>query len=328
MNSFGRIFRLAIYGESHGQAIGAVIDGCPPGIHIDFAQMIQMLDRRKPGGKGTTTRIEADLPEILSGYFNEFTTGSPLHLLIRNNNTRSQDYEGLRATPRPGHADFVAREKFKGFEDYRGGGHFSGRLTAIIVAAGSIAKDILTQKFNANLDIQARVTEIGGDTDLEAALQKAIQRNDSVGGLVECRVNGLPIGLGEPFFDSLESMLAHGVFSIPAIKGIEFGSGFSAGRMYGSSHNDAITDLSGHTLSNNAGGINGGLSNGNELVFRIAVKPPSSTPATQHTLNIETGEMQDITIAGRHDLCIALRVPVVLEAITAIVLTDLFMLRG
>ena len=224
--------------------------------------------------------------------------------------------------PRPGHADFVATKKYGGFEDFRGGGHFSGRLTVCLVAAGVVAKKILN-----NISIVAAILEIGGETDTEVGLQKAIDAKDTIGGIVECKVNGLPIGLGEPFFDSAESMISHAVFAIPAVKGIEFGTGFAAARMYGSEHNDAIADSTGKTVTNHAGGIVGGITNGNEIVFRIAIKPTSSTPKIQHTLNIETGETEDFSVKGRHDLCIALRVPVVLEAVTAFVLADLMMME-
>jgi chorismate synthase len=217
----------------------------------------------------------------------------------------------------------VAHKKFGGFEDYRGGGHFSGRLTLCLVAAGVVAKKIL-----APLKIASNILEIAGERDLEKGLQKGIDVKDSVGGIVECRVSGLPLGLGEPFFDSAESLIAHAVFSIPAVRGIEFGTGFAAARMFGSDHNDAIENLEGHTRTNHAGGIVGGITNGNELVFRIAIKPTSSTPKEQTTLNWETGEQEAFAVRGRHDLCIALRVPPVLEAVTAMVLVDLMMREG
>jgi chorismate synthase len=237
-----------------------------------------------------------------------------------------------RAVPRPGHADFVAHQKFGGFEDYRGGGHFSGRLTVCLVAAGVIAKKLLTLRpgLSPNEDevkVRATILEIGGETDLEKGLQKAIDAKDSIGGIVECRVTGLPVGLGEPFFDSVESLLAHAVFAIPAVRGIEFGTGFPAARMFGSEHNDTIENETGKTHTNHAGGVVGGITNGNELVFRIAVKPTSSTPKEQKTWNWETNEIETFSVKGRHDLCIALRVPVVLEAITAIVLADLMLLE-
>ncbi|HYE55095.1 MAG TPA: chorismate synthase [Chitinophagaceae bacterium] len=323
MNSFGRIFRLHIFGESHGESVGIVIDGCPAGISLTTEDFMADIQRRKGGTqKGTTPRQEEDLPSFKSGIFNNKTTGAPITILFENKNTRSADYEKLRAVPRPGHADFVAHKKFGGHEDYRGGGHFSGRLTLCLVAAGVIAKKLL-----GNISVAANILEIGGETDLEKGLQKAIDAKDSVGGVVECRAGGLPVGLGEPFFDSVESVLAHAVFAIPAVRGIEFGTGFPAARMFGSQHNDAIADASGKTVTNHAGGVVGGISNGNELVFRIAIKPTSSTPKEQHTLNWETGNVEPFSVRGRHDLCIALRVPVVLEAVTAIVLTDLMMLE-
>lgn len=224
--------------------------------------------------------------------------------------------------PRPGHADFVAHHKFGGFEDFRGGGHFSGRLTVCLVAAGVIAKKLLN-----TITVNATILEIGGERDLEKGLQNAIDAKDTIGGIVECRVNGLPIGLGEPFFDSIESVLSHAVFAIPAIRAIEFGTGFAAAKMFGSDHNDAIEDNTGKTRTNHAGGVVGGITNGNELVFRIAVKPTSSTPKEQQTLNWETNEVETFSVKGRHDLCIALRVPVVLEAVTALVLTDFLLLE-
>ncbi|MCR6719540.1 MAG: chorismate synthase [Chitinophagaceae bacterium] len=246
---------------------------------------------------------------------------------FENNNTRSGDYDKQRSHPRPGHADFVAHQKYGGNEDYRGGGHFSARLTTGLVAAGSIAKKLLNH-INNNFTIEARVIEIGGEADTEIGLQRAIDAKDSVGGLVECRVNGLPAGLGEPFFDSVESQLAHVLFAIPAVKGVEFGSGFAAARMFGSAHNDAIEDLEGRTRTNHAGGVVGGISNGNELVFRLAIKPTASTPKQQNSLNWETGKTEDFAVRGRHDLCVALRAPVIVEAAAATVLADLAMLEG
>lgn len=335
MNSFGRLFRINIFGESHGESVGVTIDGCPAGLSLRLEDLLPDLERRKGGTqKGTTPRKEDDLPIFKSGLFQNTTTGAPLTILFENNNTRSGDYEKQRAVPRPGHADFVAHHKFGGFEDYRGGGHFSGRLTVALVAAGVIAKKLLagTAAVGAavpegGIQVNASILEIGGEADLEKGLQRAIDAKDTIGGIVECRVTGLPIGLGEPFFDSVESLLAHAVFAIPAIRGIEFGTGFAAARMFGSEHNDPIEDASGRTRTNHAGGIVGGISNGNELVFRIAVKPTSSTPKEQQTLNWETGEQEAFSVKGRHDLCIALRVPVVLEAVTALVLADLLLLE-
>jgi len=432
MNSFGRIFRITIFGESHGPMVGITIDGCPAGLELNEEDFTTDLERRKGGvQKGTTPRKEDDKPIFITGHFNGKTTGAPLTILFENKNTRSGDYDKIKSIPRPGHADFVAHKKFGENEDYRGGGHFSGRLTVCLVGAGVVAKKILNhltpspspaergekqpgyitntseqwkylkdyakqnrknsteaeeklwqevrnrqlkgfkfrrqhpikgyipdfvcleqklivevdggyhnseeQKrldtFRANwlqangfrmvrvtnddvlnhlpivlekisnvfhapnvaesnppsplerepegeveVSIQATITEIGGEKDIEAGLQKAIDAKDSVGGIVECTVKGLPIGLGEPFFDSVESAISHAVFSIPAIKGIEFGAGFQASKMFGSNHNDSIIGASGKTETNHSGGVVGGITNGNDLVFRVVVKPTSSTP--------------------------------------------------
>jgi chorismate synthase len=323
MNSFGRIFRLSIFGESHGPQVGVVIDGCPAGLPLTEDDFVIDMERRKGGmQKGTTPRKEDDIPIFITGVFNGKTTGAPLTILFENKNTRSGDYEKQRAVPRPGHADFVANKKFDGHEDFRGGGHFSGRLTVCLVAAGVVAKKLLQ-----NISVVSTIIEVGGEKDIEAGLQKAIDAKDSVGGIVECKVTGLPIGLGEPFFDSVESVISHAAFSIPAVKGVEFGAGFIAAKMFGSQHNDAIENASGHTKTNHAGGIVGGITNGNDLVFRIVVKPTSSTPKEQESWNWETAQVEKFSIKGRHDLCIALRVPPVLEAVTAIALVDLMMLE-
>ena len=322
MNSFGKIFRVNIFGESHGEFVGVVIDGCPSGIALAVEDFSADLERRKGGTKGTTPRKEDDVPEIVSGVFNNNTTGAPITILFKNSNTRSGDYEKQKSIPRPGHADFVASKKFGGFEDYRGGGHFSGRLTVALVAAGIVAKKIL-----GKIKVESTILEIGGEADLEKGLQKAIDAKDSVGGIIECRVNNLPIGFGEPFFDSAESLISHAVFAIPAVRAIEFGTGFASAKMFGSKHNDPIENIEGKTSSNHAGGVVGGLTNGNELVFRIAIKPTSSTPQTQQSLNWETSQVESFSIKGRHDLCIALRVPVVLESAAAIVLADLMLLN-
>ena len=319
MNRFGTLFNVQIFGESHGACVGITIDGCPAGLSLQVADFVEDMERRKGGQqKGTTPRQEDDIPIIKSGLFNGLTTGAPIMMLFENNNTRSGDYEKQRAVPRPGHADFTAHHKFGGFEDYRGGGHFSGRLTAALVGAGVVAKRVLK-----DIEVKAHIVSIGGETDLVKGLQNAINAKDSVGGIVECVVKGLPIGLGEHFFNSVESLISHAVFSIPAIRGIEFGTGFKAASMFGVDHNDAIVDATGKTKTNHAGGVVGGYTNGNDLVFRIAVKPTSSTPKEQTTLNWETNEQEIFSVKGRHDLCIALRVPVVLEAVTAIVLADL-----
>jgi chorismate synthase len=484
MNSFGRIFRISVFGESHGECVGITIDGCPAGLSISPDDLAADLERRKGGKqKGTTPRQEEDFPIFKSGIFNGKTTGFPITILFENKNIRSEDYAKQRSIPRPGHADWVAHQKFGGFEDYRGGGHFSARMTAGIVAAGAIAKKLMNyltspqtplqrrgaphsdtpgyitnsheqgkyssdhakfnrqhqtlaeeklwdelrnkklagfkfrrqhpieayipdfvclekklvvqvdgghhdddeqkkideirtktlqknnfqlirftneevlnktewvlekiknylvaesnspspseresegEVLNPQVTIHAQVVEIGGEKDPEKGLQKAIDAKDSVGGIVECKVNGLPVGLGEPWIDSVESVLAHFLFAIPAVKGVEFGAGFAAAGMFGSEHNDAIMEMGGKTKTNHAGGIVGGITNGNELVFRLAIKPTSSTPKEQESLNWDTEQVEKFSIKGRHDLCVALRAPVIVEAVTAIALCDLMMLE-
>ena len=485
MNSFGRIFRVSIFGESHGECVGITIDGCPAGLSLTAEDLLPDLERRKGGKqKGTTPRQEEDYPIFKSGIFNDKTTGFPITILFENKNTRSEDYQKQRNIPRPGHADWVAHQKFGGNEDYRGGGHFSARLTTGIVAAGAIAKKLMNSfdtspqtplqrrgasgdpdttgyitnspnqwkyssglaKFNRQhpteaeeklwdelrnrklagfkfrrqhpieayipdfvclekkivvevdggyhnneeqrkndefrtlalkknnyqlirftnedvlnktnwvleeikkallsetgspsprereleggafdkITIHAEVTEIGGEKDLEKGLQKAIDAKDSVGGIIECKVNGLPVGLGEPYFDSIESTLAHILFAIPAVRGVEFGTGFAAARMFGSGHNDSILEMDGKTKTNHAGGVVGGITNGNELIFRLAIKPTSSTPKEQESLNWDTEQVEKFSIKGRHDLCVALRAPVIVEAVTALALADFMMLE-
>ncbi len=305
-----------------------VLDGCPAGMPLSAEDFLYDIERRKGGmQKGTTPRKEDDLPIFLSGVFNGRTTGAPLTIVFENNNTRSGDYEKLRSFPRPGHADFVASQKFGGFEDYRGGGHFSGRLTVCVVAAGVVAKKILLLA-NDSITCNAHITEIAGESDVDKGLQKAIDAKDSVGGIVECVIKNLPLGIGEPFFNSAESLISHAAFAIPAVKGIEFGAGFSAAKMFGSQHNDALEDKSGKTATNYAGGIVGGISNGNDMIFRVAIKPTSSTPKEQQTLNVTTDQVETFSVKGRHDLCIALRVPVVLESVAAMVLADLLTVAG
>jgi len=326
MNTFGHLFRVHIFGESHGACVGITIDGCPAGLPIQESDFLEDIERRKGGvQKGTTPRKEDDLPIFKSGIFKGFTTGAPITILFENNNTRSEDYDKHRDVPRPGHADFTAHAKYGGFEDYRGGGHFSGRLTVCLVAAGVIAKKLLA--ITGGILIQAKILEIGGETDLDKGLQVAIDAKDSIGGIVDCTASNLPIGLGEHFFDSVESVLSHAVFAIPAVRGIEFGTGFAAAKMFGVNHNDAILGASGKTSSNHAGGIVGGITNGNDLYFKIAIKPTASTPKTQESWNWESNIVEPFSVKGRHDLCIALRVPVVLEAVTSMVLVDL-MLRA
>ena len=306
MNVFGNKFRVSIFGESHGPRIGVTVDGVLPGLPLTEADFEKDLSRRKAGAPGTTPRLESDLPEIVSGVYEGRTTGAPLTILFKNENTRSQDYEQFRQHPRPGQADFTANLKFGGFNDPRGGGHFSGRLTLGVVAAGVIAKKMLYfAQFNA------RLVKLGGLTEESAwaeALKAAQAEGDSLGGVVECTVEGVPIGLGEPFWNSVESQLSHAVFAIPGVRGIEFGDGFAASDMKGSEHNDPFPE-DGSPVTNHAGGVNGGITNGNPLVFRVAFKPTSS--------------IAKAGIPGRHDVCFALRTPVIVEAMAAIVLTDL-----
>ncbi|MCK4980045.1 MAG: chorismate synthase, partial [Candidatus Delongbacteria bacterium] len=279
------------------------------------------------GKKGTTSRIETDDPEIISGVFEGKTTGAPITILFQNENSRSQDYSSLKNTPRPGHADFVAGVKFKGYNDHRGGGHFSGRITLGLVSAGVIAKKILTLK---GIKISSKIIEVGGmkdKKDIDALIDKTTKDGDSLGAVIECKIKNVNIGLGEPFFDSVESMISHAVFSVPGIKGIEFGSGFSSAAMKGSELNDTIISRKGKTLSNNSGGINGGISNGNEIIFRIAIRPTPSISIPQNTINLATGKREELIIHGRHDVCFALRVPPIIEAVGAMVIVDL-MLRN
>jgi len=324
MNTFGRSFRLAILGESHGPCVGILLDGCPAGLALEPADFAADMERRRGGGApGTTPRREDDLPVFQTGVHQGRTTGAPILVTFENKQVDSSAYEAIRNTPRPGHADWVALRKYGGFADMRGSGHFSGRLTAALVAAGVVAKKLL-----APLRIEATLLEAGGDPDIARAVREAMAAQDSVGGLVECRVAGLPAGLGEPFFDSVESLIAHAVFAIPAIKGIEFGCGFQASKLRGSEVNDLLEDADGRTGTNHAGGINGGISNGNELVFRVAVKPTSSIRAPQRTLDLQTNAPTVLSMGGRHDACIALRAPVVVEAVTAAVLADLMLLEG
>ncbi|MCD6347412.1 MAG: chorismate synthase [Bacteroidales bacterium] len=318
MNSFGTMFRISIFGESHGFGVGITIDGCPPGIALEENDFLPDLARRQAGAKGTTPRVEKDMPRIISGWYKGHSTGAPLTILFENENTQSKDYDHLLKQPRPGHADWVAREKFGGFHDHRGGGHFSGRMTLALVAAGVVAKKVIQ-----NINIQADLIEAGGNPNIREAVDRAVQEGDSIGGIVECKASPMPVGLGEPFFDSVESVISHLVFAIPATKALEFGSGFTAARMHGSEHNDNILTVDGKTKTNHSGGINGGISNGNELIFRVAIKPTSSISKPQQSINLESGNVEELVIGGRHDTCIALRVPVVLESITAIALADL-----
>lgn len=322
MNSWGNIFRVSIWGESHGAQVGVSIDGVPAGITLCEEDFSQDLDRRRAGAAGTTPRKESDLPHIVSGLYNGHTTGSPLTVEFLNENTRSTDYSSLLKHPRPSHADLVAQQKWNGYNDPRGGGHFSGRITLGMVAAGVVAKKILGDQ----VSFSSEIIEIGGCQDsarFEQIIAQAQHDQDSVGGVIECRIGGINTGLGEPFFDSVESLAAHLLFSIPAVKGVEFGAGFQAARMRGSEHNDMIIDAEGHTSTNHAGGIVGGITNGNEIVVRVAIKPTASISKQQQSYNFEQDSVEPLIIKGRHDACIALRAAVVVESAIAIALADL-----
>lgn len=318
MNSFGRIFRVSIYGESHGEAVGIIIDGMPYGIEIDFDDLQNHINRRKPEKFAGTPRIEDDVPQFLSGIFDNYTTGAPINIMFKNQNKRSEDYDNIHLKPRPGHSDFAAFKKYYGFNDVRGGGHFSGRLTLGLVVAGWFAKRILK-----NIQIDAKILN---EEKTNERIQLAKKNYDSTGALVECNISDIPAGIGEPFFDSVESQISHIIFSIPGIKGIEFGAGFKSAEMFGAEMNDEIINISGKTKTNNAGGISGGISNGNDIIFRVAVKPTSSIGIAQNTINLNTGEPTQLKIKGRHDVCFALRTPVIIESAAAIALADLFLI--
>ena len=346
MNTIGRKFRVSIFGESHGELIGVVLDGVPAGLEICEQDFEKDILRRKSGAKGTTPRIEADKPMIVSGVFEGHTTGAPLTITFRNTNTHSSDYELFAAMPRPGHADLTAALKWDDCQDPRGGGHFSGRLTLPIVAAGVVAKKILSDATlldeTSVKEVNARIVELGGvpaedrqtaDTSLSAvpqrwqeAVDQAIKDGDSLGAVIECEVPDIDPGYGEPFWDSVESLIAHAVFAIPGVRGIEFGDGFQAARMKGSEHNDPIGE-DGRPLKNGAGGVNGGITNGAPVTFRVAFKPTSSIRKAQKTFNFQTGEMDTLETPGRHDVCFALRAPVVVEAMTAMTLADLVLMK-
>ncbi len=316
---------MTIWGESHGGGIGVSIDGVKPGLPISFEDFATDLDRRRSGAKGTTPRKESDTPRIVSGHFNDRATGAPMTILFENENTISKDYKNLTTHFRPSHADRVAEVKYGGHQDYRGGGHFSGRITLPLVAAGVVAKKMLANEFGGAV-VESDILEIGGVMDKSkwsSMIDDAVATHDSIGGIIECRVKGIPTGLGEPFFDSVESIMAHILFAIPAVKGVEFGAGFESAKMKGSRNNDMIVDANGTTKSNNAGGINGGITNSNEIVVRVAVKPTPSIATEQPTYNTENGKVEPLVIKGRHDACIALRAGVVVEAAVAIALADL-----
>lgn len=343
MNTFGRKFRVSIFGESHGELIGVVLDGVPAGLELSEQDFEADILRRKSGAKGTTPRIEADQPMIVSGLFEGHTTGAPLTIVFKNTNTHSSDYSLFAAMPRPGHADLTAALKWDDCQDPRGGGHFSGRLTLPIVAAGVVAKKMLSDltildETPCN-EISARIVELGGiplchpdrnegtlPEQWQQAIDSAIKEGDSLGAVIECTVPNIDPGYGEPFWDSVESNLAHAIFAIPGVRAIEFGDGFRAASMKGSEHNDPINE-DGRPSKNGAGGVNGGITNGAPIVFRAAFKPTASIRKAQQTYNFAKQEMDTLEVPGRHDVCFALRAPVVVEAMTAIVLADIVICR-
>lgn len=320
-NSFGDSFKIEIYGGSHTESLGVIISGVPQGLPLTEADFTADIDRRRAGAKGTTPRREGDVPHIVSGVENGVTTGDKLEIVFYNENTRSGDYDRLRVHPRPSHADLTARHKYGEKFDLRGGGIFSGRMTLLLVAAGVVAK-----KITAQAQYTSRIVEIGGCREpehFESVVAAAQREGDSVGGVVECTVTGAGRDLGEPFFDSVESVAAHLLFSVPAVKGVEFGSGFEGVRLRGSERNDLIIDSLGTTATNHEGGINGGIANGNPIVVRVAIKPTPSIGRGQQTYNFESQRVEELNIGGRHDACIVLRAAVVVEAVMAIALAEL-----
>ena len=322
-NSFGSKFKLSIWGASHAPEIGVRIEGVPQGIALSETDFEADLSRRRASAKGTTARHEKDIPTLRAGVADGVTTGEPIEIIFQNGDTRSSDYSQFETHNRPSHIDFTARAKYGSEVDLRGSGQFSGRMTVLLVAAGVVAKKIL-----GGVDYKTEIVEIGGSrnksqfADIVAA---AVADCDSVGGVVECRAKGVGIGFGEPFFDSAESIIAHLLFSVPAVKGVEFGSGFEGVKLRGSERNDCFVDGEGHTATNNEGGINGGITNGNDLVVRAAIKPTPSIAREQMTYNKELGEVAPLVIKGRHDACIVLRAAVVVESVVAIALAELAM---
>ena len=346
-NSFGNSLTITLFGESHGEYIGAVLDGIAPGIKINDEYIASKLALRRPSGMISTARVEADEYSIVSGVFMGYTTGTPLCILIPNTNKKSADYGEALDIPRPGHADYTARAKYHGYEDFRGGGHFSGRITAALVAAGAVVQCALE---GIGIKLGSHITElhgafdrpfesIGEDIDLLAKksfptlgdearmvkeIEKAAERGDSVGGILETAVIGISSGVGEPWFDSMESMLSHGLFSIPGVKGVEFGLGFAFADVYGSEGNDAFAVEDGRviTKTNNNGGINGGITNGMPVIFRTVIKPTPSIFKAQESVSLSKMENATLDLKGRHDPAIIHRARAVVDAVTALVIAD------
>lgn len=356
-NTFGHNFSVTIFGESHGEAIGAVIDGLAPGIPLDMEFINSVMDKRKAKGRISTQRKEADEIHIVSGYFNGYTTGTPLTILIQNTNTRSKDYEKTKNRLRPSHADYTAQVKYQGYQDYRGGGHFSGRITAPLVAAGAIAMQVLSSKgimigshilnckgvkddaFASDMKtLEAQIQQMNSvdfavlkeqaAIDMRAIMEEAASNGDSVGGILESCILHVPAGIGEPFFDSIESTLSHLLFSVPAVKGVEFGLGFEFANLYGSEANDALiyTDHM-ETRTNNNGGINGGISNGMPIRIKTVIKPTPSIYKEQDTVDLASKEAVKLSIQGRHDPAIIHRARIVVDSVLALGILDLIMER-
>ncbi len=323
MNTIGRILKINIFGESHSEKLGIVIDGCPAGIKFNYDDLQSDLEKRKPSQAGTSPRKEEDIPIICSGIFNNISNGNPIAIYFENKNIIGKDYDTFKTVPRPGHADFTNTQKYKGYNDIRGGGSSSGRMSICLVCAGYFAKQILK-----GTEIKAEIIQLENiknpnKSNIEELVKKYTKLQDSFGGIIECKVNNVPVGLGEPFFDSIESAISHMVFSVPGIIAIEFGIGFKGSMLKGSEFNDSIIDKTGKTETNNCGGINGGIANGNQIIFRVAAKAPSSIAKAQMSFDFKNEEASSIEVLGRHDTCFALRLPVIIEAVTAIALADL-----
>ena len=329
MNSFGTLFRITLCGESHGAGILVSIEGLPAGLRFEKIILEKALIRRKATLRGTTARHEPDIFQVLSGVYEGHCTGAPLCLFIPNTDVQSASYAPFSDTPRPGHVDMVAEQKYFGYADMRGSGIFSGRLTVGLVLAGSLAATCLSSH---GIQTHAEVTEIGGyAAPFDAVIEDAIAAGDSLGGIISCRIDGVAAGLGSPFFDSVESLLSHGLFSIPGVRGVSFGNGWAGARMRGSTFNDAFEKESekftGRTRTNHSGGIVGGLTNGNPIEFEVAFRPPASIAQPQQTIRKSTGEEVTLQIGGRHDVCFVQRCPVIVESIANIVLYDLWLQR-
>ncbi len=320
MNTIGRLLRIGITGTSRGPGVGAWIEGCPPGVSIEPDAIRAQLQRRRAGRPGTTARREPDEPRVLSGVHDGRATGQPILIWLDNVDARDDGATPERH-PRPGHADLVAVQRYGGFADPRGGGAFSGRLTAALVAAGAVARAIVPE-----LGFAARVLSAGGRDDIDAAVAEAAAADDSIGGLLECRVTGAPAGWGEPLLDPIDARLAQLCLCVPGVRSFELGSGLALAGMRGSQANDPITEPSGTTATNHAGGVNGGLSNGNPVVFRVVARPTPSIARPQPTVDLATGAPATVRSTGRHDACFALRLPVILEAVAAIVMADFALL--